>query len=299
MSKHTNKQNENAIFAAYLNMAKHNIFIIINHIHQKLGVAPLEKENDLSKESFWENLLQGQVLEKNLLAIQFLAKYFSFVHANHAPNLLYAFFKTVAKRMDEERNNYTHFYHDKADRTSVGLPAKASTDTIAPTKQSDESNERPPIQDLADAVALAKHLLLKKIKNGVELEAQRLADGEQSKLVETQLYRTFTEDDYDSLKALDFPLYESDKLHFTDMGLAFFTTMFVEKKFAAQFISKIPFLKNYPDEKIGRLYKEWIWMLCCRLPQPKLESSEVSMDILNELYRVPWGASQNVAYRKS
>jgi hypothetical protein len=73
--------------------------------------------------------------------------------------------------------------------------------------------------------------------------------------------------------------------------LAYFICLFLEPKYASIFLSRLAgFQKALTVDKMSMAEKAQLkayTMFCCRLPQPKLESSDIMLDMLNELNRCP------------
>ncbi|MFB6317205.1 type VI-B CRISPR-associated RNA-guided ribonuclease Cas13b [Saccharicrinis sp. FJH54] len=105
---------------------------------------------------------------------------------------------------------------------------------------------------------------------------------------ENRMSGFFTSEDFFILKNDEKGWYKlnSDNEKFTLKGLCFFTCFFLEKKYAFQFLAGIKGFKDSRDHKF-RATLETFTEHCCRLPYPKLESSDFKLDILNELSRCP------------
>ena len=260
------EQSDKAVFAAYLNLARHNIFIIVNHIQQKLGLKLVEDDALIDQAKLWNYLHKNNknVPEENTAALKLLARHFTFINENQDPAILKAFFLSALKRLNEERNDFTHAYHEKDTRTAI----------------TDIEGKNGPINSLVDYLVNAKNFLDRKINDGFERQELAKARGEEL----PQLFKGFGENELKTLKELEINLYHADSNKFTQEGLAFFAALFLDKPHAARFIDRVPIFKHHPHQL---LIKEWLWTYACRIPQPKLESGEVSMDILNELHRAP------------
>lgn len=267
------KQSNKATYAAYLNMALHNQFLIVNHIKNRLGQDLLKEEAPLNDPVTWKVFFYGKNKspEDTLSVVRLLAKHFPFINANDNPEMLKEFLETAFSRLNTERNEHSHYYHGPVEKKEVKGNNAASANL-----------------DLKKCIADAKAFLQQKIEEGIErqqpIDATYTGD---PKLKPKQLYRELGAAALAELQTLQLPLYQEDGKEYTKLGLAFFTALFLEKKHAVQFFSKIPFLKDHENDQTARLYKEWCWAFCSRMPQPKLASGEVSMDILNELYRAP------------
>lgn len=256
-----------AIFAAFLNMARNNLFIILNHIQHQIGETSQIGEGQLHEARLWAILESGDrnkvEKEKQYAALRQLNRHFPFLSDNQLGQETRDFFVSFLERLNEERNYHTHYFY--------------------------ASEERSSITGLENIKSKAKEFLLQKIEDGIERQAaiaQKVEEGEE---ITDQRYRGFDQAELSMLKELDFSIFKDGSSAFTEVGLAFFITLFLEKKYAAQFLSKVPYLQalSEKDEREARLLKEWLWFMSCRLPQPKLESSDILMDILNELHRAP------------
>ncbi|MBC6994308.1 type VI-B CRISPR-associated RNA-guided ribonuclease Cas13b [Neolewinella lacunae] len=72
--------------------------------------------------------------------------------------------------------------------------------------------------------------------------------------------------------------------------VAFITCLFLERKYAFPFLSRLAsFQTTYinEDPKTAKATRECYTMFCTRLPQPKLESADIMLDMINELGRSP------------
>ncbi len=72
----------------------------------------------------------------------------------------------------------------------------------------------------------------------------------------------------------------------SELSVVYFTCLFLERKYAFEFLRRINGFENSEDLH-HRAKMETYTMFCCRLPQPKLESGDVMLDMLNELGRCP------------
>jgi hypothetical protein len=97
----------------------------------------------------------------------------------------------------------------------------------------------------------------------------------------------FSESDFSLMKNDENGIYQLQKNGILSLkGLCFFTCFFLEKKYAFQFLAGIHGFKDTRENKY-RATLEVFTENCCRLPYPKLESSDFKLDILNELSRCP------------
>lgn len=72
--------------------------------------------------------------------------------------------------------------------------------------------------------------------------------------------------------------------------IAFIACLFLERKYAFPFLSRLGDFQLTSEEQPSlatKATREAYTMFCCRLPQPKLESSDILLDMVNELGRCP------------
>lgn len=98
-------------------------------------------------------------------------------------------------------------------------------------------------------------------------------------------------DDYRHLQRRRTPEFKYDlhdpaSGHFTEKGLAFFICLFLERRYAFRFLSRLEGLKRN-DTAWARATLQCFTLYCCRLPTPRLDSSDILLDMLNELGRCP------------
>jgi hypothetical protein len=100
---------------------------------------------------------------------------------------------------------------------------------------------------------------------------------------QVRMQQTLTEADFGSLHSAKYlnPLW-GDAANENNNGIFFFLCLFLDKKYAFQFLGKLSEFKN-----TFRARLEAFTQLCCRLPYPKLESADITLDMLNELARCP------------
>jgi hypothetical protein len=104
---------------------------------------------------------------------------------------------------------------------------------------------------------------------------------------EKRMSTFFSPDDFSMLKNDEKGLYPLNyEEQFTQKGLCFFISFFLEKKYAFQFLSGIKGFKDHRDNS-KRATLETFTEHCCRLPYPKLESADFKLDMINELSRCP------------
>lgn len=254
-------------FGHYLNMARHNAYVIVKHITEHLSV---EDKKEIKEENLQEaeilNSIKGQSQPDVVKGIVgSLIKHFPFLEVqppdkNGKKNKKNRGEKQAEKtevapqpahigkelgkafiRLNQLRNITTHYYHEQA------KPA------VFELEHYQESARRKIIERfpfLSDKDT--NHLIL------MGKESSRFALS-----------------------------YEEDgAIHYTEKGLAYFICLFLDRKNAFQFLSRLTDFKN-AFENEGRATLECFAHYCCRLPRPKLGSSDLTLDMLNELGRCP------------
>lgn len=73
---------------------------------------------------------------------------------------------------------------------------------------------------------------------------------------------------------------------FKPLGIYFFINLFLERKYAFQFLGGVNEFKQ-ESNKQNRALWEVFTQFCCQVPYPKLDSGSVALDMLNELNRCP------------
>ena len=95
----------------------------------------------------------------------------------------------------------------------------------------------------------------------------------------------FTDADVEAVKTVRYVRY-TEGVALDETTLAFFICLFLEPKYAFRFLNGLQAIQS-PDTAEGRATQWSFAMFCCRLPQPKLESSDIMLDMLNELGKCP------------
>ncbi|MEM8527726.1 MAG: type VI-B CRISPR-associated RNA-guided ribonuclease Cas13b [Bacteroidota bacterium] len=303
------KDNYGHVFAAYLNMAQHNAFNILSNISKQMEIEDEKLKDDsgiasaatLRMLSPMHNVdktnepiqsfdvfiqpdaifadgrvlisLEGKFSSTNAKTkqkhqyippdqlpylISRLKHHFPFLPDNIEIEEMGGFLQNTFHRLRQERNFFTHFAYKK-DRS------KFTTVDVEPYCKK------------------AFEKLILHIENGLKTgnDPYRGFDA-------TLLGTTFGQANINQLKPFEneILIWEKTEDDFTTFGLAFFICLFLEKKYATQFLAKIALSHSFSTlEK--RLLEEWFWQYCCRMPRPRLESSDPILDMLNELGRCP------------
>ncbi len=253
-----NNADDKFFFGHYLNTARHNVFKIFNHILNKHGKADVKEDN----------LHNCELLNRN--------KFSKYINANdlyeslklHLPVLEYlkennkeeAVFETLAillTELNSFRNYFSHYYYNEI------LQFQKFNET------SKFKKSMPYLFDNAVSIAYKKLNLQR--EDFIDLYEWK-ADPKEPNIVQPYAWEEMI-------------AHNSSKP--TNFGLVFFTCLFLEPKDVALIISNIKGLKNTSTEKF-KANRAAFTSFAVMLPKvPKLESSDIKLDMVNELFRVP------------
>ncbi|MBX7047263.1 MAG: type VI-B CRISPR-associated RNA-guided ribonuclease Cas13b [Ignavibacteria bacterium] len=239
-------------FGVYLNMARHNVFLIQKHIDEKLKLKNAKAEENLA-DSF---LCKDEIIENKGAYLNLLKRFLPISKAFDTDLLddemkkitpwnginyseLASCFKHCTENLHEFRNSYTHYY--------IGKERKYKFDPS---------------------------LLERLFKIAVSFTKKRFRN-------------VFSEEDFilsENIKLFD------ENYNISEKGLAFFICSFLEREYAFLFINKITGFKNTTTNEF-RATREVFCAFCVTLPHDKLISDDPKqayiLDILNELNRCP------------
>lgn len=256
--------NDPQYFGTYLNMARHNVFLIANDLAQKFGYDLILDDEDVSNANFW---LSNKIVNNPNHVFQTLIKRIPIAKVFSSDELpkterklegfnqdstdfmnLASFFKKALSELDGFRNDYSHFF--------------AKTYNI-------ESIKRKLIIDEELAIFLRVNF-----ERAIEYTKKRY-DG------------VFLEEDFEI--ARKYPLVDQNNL-ITEKGLVFFICLFLEKEFAIQFINRIKGFKNTSSRSFIAT-REVFMSFTITLPSEKFISDNpeqaLQLDMLNYLSRCP------------
>lgn len=246
-------------FGAYLNLARLNIFGIINHLAEQFKVNTLPEDGfiqsgficESNKKDFNYNWMFEKLIRLMPVVKQFDAS--RLPEEERKTNLIEgkdlikmaATLKAVFKDVQEFRNDYTHYYS-----TDKGTTRKLTVSSETAT------------------------FLKISFRRAIEYSKARFVS-------------VFTDEDYQLISKRQL-VTEGNTV--TTEGLVFLTCMFLDRENAFQFIGKIQGLKGTQFKSFVAT-REVMMAYCVRLPHDKLISDDpqqaLLLDMLNELDRCP------------
>lgn len=259
-------------FGAYLNMARHNLFLLINHLTETfsyLGYSVIaeddcidNKNHIIAKVFDTQHKIAGNDRYK---VFKYLTKrhYLPFIKIFHEKkgvgidknpivdyNKLHNFLTEIFTLLNDFRNSYTHFLTIDDNGNIVGT----------------RRNEVPPI--------VKKYLL--------ELFQQS------SKYSLSRFEATQKSENYEHLKL--YKLFEDNSHQLTEHGFYFLINLFLERAYAIKFLKKI---RGFKDERTPRFRAtiQAFTAYAVRLPDKRLwnedKKDSLLLEMLNELQKCP------------
>lgn len=251
-------------FGAYLNMARHNVFLIVNHLAAKFNLNELSEEEEIKNETCF---LTKEITESPNHVYSLLTKYLTVTKVFNADLLpksekesasfaqdstdfkqLATSLKQLFIELDEFRNDYSHYFSSAFDKENIQRKSKIEASV---------------------GVFLRENFV-----RATEYTAQRFKD-------------VFSEEDFSICK--NYTLV-SPSNQITEQGLVFFICMFLEREAAFQFINKIKGFKN-TAKKPFLATREVFLAFCVNLPSDKFISDNTEqawqLDMLSYLSRCP------------
>lgn len=258
-------------FGAYLNMARHNMFLLINHLTEKfkyLDFTTLTNDADIVKENILSTVFNTDISKYELerfKVYRYIVKrhYLPFTKIFHEkygheldtnPNVdykkLHLFLNSVFKLLNDFRNSYTHY-----------LSIDANGHKIDERKQEVSSD--------------IKDILLYLFKQAPDFSLIRFDQKFENKhFTHISLYK----------------LFEKDSTKLTEQGFYFFINLFLERANAIKFLKKISGFKN-ETIPVFKATVQSFSAYSIKIPDNRLDTDDVKnallLDMLNELQKCP------------
>lgn len=267
-------------FAAYLNMARHNVFMIVNHITEKLNIPDFKRLSDDSEIEKKELNILLNVFDQN-------SKYFD-ENKDGAFQYLKRFMPMVKVFSEEDSPRKKGKKEDTALHLKANIDFKklhnflsVSFSEICRFRDSythyfafDESGE----------IKEKKITLDEKIIDDINLLFKQAPEYSYFNFDTTQ-----TQEDFKHLK--NYKLFDENHLtKFTPDGFYFFICLFLEKAYAYKFLKRFKYFKN-ENTSVFRGTLQAFTAYIIKLPHEKLISEDpkqsLLLDMLNELNRCP------------
>jgi hypothetical protein len=274
---------EKQLFAAYLNMARQNAFITLSHISKLIG-GGIGSEENLAQMPPVNLLTRTNALPENVeRVIKLLNEHFPFLKPmldkEHqlikergapvpiiaTPQMYSDILKRVFNELNSQRNQCTHLYHEPKsfDKELISYMKTCFDGAVRVTK------ERFSLQDTD-----VNHLKRFREKPEAVHNKNRRKKYEEN----PDFYYKF--DDHNG--------------KITIKGLAFFTCLFLERKYANLLLSKLKGFKRNGEkgeEESTRATKTVFSIYNIRIPKLRIDSENSAMtlgiDMLNELKKCP------------
>ena len=261
--------NDKHFWAAFLNLARHNVYITVNHINKTLGEGEINRDGyETTLENTWNEIKD---INKKARLRELIIKHFPFLEAatyqqrstdstkqkeekqaeaQSLESLKHCLFPFL-KKLQKSRDHYSHYKHSK-------------------------SLERPKFEED----------LQKKMYNIFNVSI-RLVKEDYKHNTDINLKEDFKHLNRTGKFKYSFA---DNKGNITESGLLFFISLFLEKKDAIWIQKK---LKGFKDnrEKYQKMTNEVFCRSRILLPKLRLESTQtqdwILLDMLNELIRCP------------
>lgn len=294
------------IMAAYLNMARHNVFRVMLHISKQLQVVENREEAEIAAFSVWKKLSAGTPTEQ-MKMIKLLQRHFPVlkpvfdvekkksnenVAISASPREIKRIFITILTVLNRLRNEYSHFSPEPRNtegedkliaylyRGMDGAAREVRNRFSLTVNDPKGAKESAKVLEINKAVSdifqdtFRKEKVKALDKNGNVIKDNR---------GRTQFVFKDKENYFYALKNANSTL--------SDIGIVFFTCLFLEKRYAAMFLDAItPWPKDFNEIK-RKAILEVFTVFHIHLPREKYDSTRpeyaLGLDMLNELQKCP------------
>lgn len=279
--QHTGKQrsleNDPQFFGTYLNMARHNVFMLINHLTLKFefGFNTFKNDKYINPESYYklkgEKHFLSEVFDKSeeKVVAENKTKVFNYIHNHHLLPIL-GYFKSDIENNTSGKNPYQSL-SDFLNLAFVELDGFRNSYTHY-LAIGDNGKILDKKKELNKGI---KEQLIGLFKEAPSFSYLRNLD-------------TQTEDDYEHLNS--YQLFEINSNTLTHQGFYFFICLFLERKYAIKFLKKFTGFKNETLPPFRATLKAFT-AYCIKLPNDKIKNENprqsLLMEMLNELNRCP------------
>lgn len=270
------------VMASYLNMARHNVYRTLIHISTQMQIAEQGDEDKLAKFEIWKKLEKAPAPEQMKL-IKLLQKHFPVLQA------FFNYEKKAGKAMvDTSAHDVRHFFVKQLLPTLSRIRNEYTHYAAKPRTQKEEGELRPYLrQALADSVPAVFDRFAVEV---VEDNKCKKKKPTQPKVVSEAVKKIFPEPF--NKKGNKKSIYRLvRKEGFSDLGVVFFTCLFLERRYTAMFLDA---LKPWP-ESFNEIERKAVFEVFSydhiRLPREKYDSVTpdyaLGLEMLNELQKCP------------
>ena len=294
------------VMSAYLNMARHNVYRVMLHISKQMQVAEDKEEAQMEAFSVWKKLSSGTPVEQ-MKMIQLLQKHFPFLKAafdvekkksdenvaiSASPKEIKRIFTSFLTVLNRLRNEYSHYSPEP--RKTEGEEKLIAYLYRCMDGSAREVRNRfsLTVNDPKGAKETAKVLEVNKavfdiFQDTFRKEKVKALDKsgkvKQDNKGRPQFEFRDKENYYYALKDANAAL--------SDIGIVFFTCLFLEKRYAAMFLDAIkPWPQDF-NEIERKAVLEVFTVYHIHLPKEKYDSTRpeyaLGLDMLNELQKCP------------
>ena len=299
------------VFAAYLNMARHNFYRILLHISQLMQIPETKEEEKMAEFALWNKLNTGTPPEK-LKIIKLLQRQFPIMQAafdvekkndiSIATNSkeIKRILLTFISVLNGLRNEYTHYSPNSRNTSndSIIIPylyrcmdgaAREIKSRFGMTINAPQTKEQ--ASHITDVNKAVEYIFQGKFRK-TKADDTATKGKNKTKVIDKKDY-------FYSLK----DIVEIEKLNkegksikeqrdvLSDIGIVFFICQFLEKRYAAMFLDAIkPWPQEFNDTE-KKAVLEVLSVFHIRPPKEKYDSQRpdyaLGLDMLNELQKCP------------
>jgi len=258
------------LLAAYLNMARNNCYMALSHIAELMGKSSVMNEDAIQECAVIRALAGNIKPDESFRIIDMVDQHFPFIRLllksrnNSSPTDYANCLTDFIKQLNELRNFHTHQLHK---------PYITDAKVVAQLQFLFDASRREVKKRFSLEEQDVKHLVRKSI---VIIDNNKVA-------VEKENYVY---------------AFANKEGQFTNKGIAFLISLFIEKKYAYLFLKQLSGFKNSNTKQ----HKATLEVFCfyhIRIPQPKLQSNNTKigflLDALEELKRCPAELYEHIA----
>lgn len=293
------------IFAAYLNMARQNAYVTLVHISKLMGIDEKRSEGHLAEFTIVTDLNTENKAERVIKLKRLFHKHFPFL----TPMI----FQELCSRNKMKKNERT--YSSQIEQQNVESQVEVADtrlyyDILTSTLNllSDLRNEYTHyLPDINQDVRHARYQivsphLIECLKGSFRVITERYFSTDKSTCFkepekeEKKDFITYGKQQLDALldaTELNSGIYRliTKRGDFTDVGILFFISLFIHKKYETMLIDSVQLFDKETTEVEKKIIREAFSVYRIRLPKERMESQRsgyaLGMDMLNELQKCP------------